>query len=507
VEGVVKKSDSVVLQNAGLYRLVVLVLALNFLLAGSVFGQALKSTTDSQDMDAKAMAYLRQKFTGDLDGMVERRLIRVLVTYSKTNYFVDGGTQRGIVYEVFRLFEDELNKKLKKKIVRIGVVFIPVARDELIPALLEGRGDIAAASLTITPERLKKVDFSNPTVRNVSEIVVTGPESEPVKTLEDLAGKEVYIRKSSSYFESIENLNRTLVKAGKAPVKVKLAPEVLETEDILEMVNAGLVKMTIADDYLPKFWKQIFDRIVLHPDVSVRTGGEIAWMIRKNSPKLKAELNSFIARFPEGSKKRNILLHKYFKNIQFAKRATSKEDLAKFNAIVKFFKKYGDQYELDYLLMVAQGYQESGLDHKARSPVGAIGIMQVMPATGKEMNVGDITKIEPNIHAGIKYIGFMMKQYYADEPLDRLNKELFTFASYNAGPGRMARLRKEAAKRGLDPNKWFNNVELVASEKIGRETVQYVSNIYKYYLAYKLVMEAREERENTKASVKQAIGK
>jgi len=453
------------------------------------------------------MAFLQGKFTGDLDGMIERRLVRVLVTYSKTNYFVDKGTQRGIVYEAFRLFEDALNKKLKKKIIRVSVVFIPVARDELLPALLEGRGDIAAANLTITPERLKKVDFSNPTGRNVSEIVVTSPESEPVNTLEDLAGREVYIRKSSSYSESIESLNKMLVKAGKAPVKVKPAPEVLETEDILEMVNAGLVKITIADDYLARFWKQIFGKIVLHPDVSVRKGGEIGWMIRKNCPQLKAELNAFLARYPEGSKKRNILLQKYYKNTRFAKEATSKEALAKFDAIVKFFKKYGAKYDLDYLLTVAQGYQESGLDHRVRSPSGAIGIMQVMPTTGKEMNVGDIKQIEPNIHAGIKYIRFLMNQYFADEPLDSINRELFTFAAYNAGPGRVSQLRKEAAKRGLDPNKWFNNVEVIAAEKIGRETVQYVSNIYKYYLAYNLVMEARLEREKTKTSVKQAIGK
>ncbi len=132
--------------------------------------------------------------------------------------------------------------------------------------------------------------------------------------------------------------------------------------------------------------------------------------------------------------------------------------------------------------------------------------MQVMPATGSELKVGDIRQIEPNIHAGVKYIRFMMDQFYANEPMDKLNKGLFTFASYNAGPGRMAQLRKEAAKRGLDPNIWFNNVEVVASEKIGRETVQYVSNIYKYYLAYQMIVEQRAEREKAKESVKSGAG-
>jgi membrane-bound lytic murein transglycosylase MltF len=120
--------------------------------------------------------------------------------------------------------------------------------------------------------------------------------------------------------------------------------------------------------------------------------------------------------------------------------------------------------------------------------------MQVMPATGKEQKVGDITQLEPNIHAGVKYIRFMMDQYYKDEPMDRLNKGLFTFASYNAGPARISQLRKRAAARGLDPDKWFNNVEVLAAESIGRETVQYVSNIYKYYLAYQMYTEGQEQR-------------
>src|SRR5688572_7238138 len=151
--------------------------------------------------------------------------------------------------------------------------------------------------------------------------------------------------------------------------------------------------------------------------------------------------------------------------------------------------------------MAAQGYQESTLDHSVKSPVGAICVMQVMPPTGKELKVGDITQIEANIHAGVKYMRFMMDQYYKDEPMDNLNKALMTFASYNAGPGRLSRLRAEAEKKGLDPNVWFGNVERVASERIGRETVTYVSNIYKYYIAYRLIMEQRQRREEAKAEV------
>jgi membrane-bound lytic murein transglycosylase MltF len=409
---------------------------------------------DSKAVDSATLPNVTDiKWTGDLDGMVKRRIIRVLVPYSKTLYFVDRGIQRGLVYDSFRMFENDLNKKLKAKHIKTHVLFVPVGRDDIIPALLEGRGDIAAANLTITPERLKQVDFSDPTARNVSEIVVTGPGADPIKGVEELSGKEVFLRKSSSFYESLQKLNAEFKKADKTPVKVRLAPENLETEDILEVVNAGLIQTTIADNHIAEFWKKVLPKIVFYPDAAINTGGMIGWMIRKNSPLLKAELNAMLARYPKGSSVRNQLLQKYLKSTKFVKNATSKEEMAKFNRTVDFFRKYGDKYELDYLLMMAQGYQESRLDQNVKSPVGAIGVMQVMPATGKELNVGDITQLEPNIHAGVKYIRFMMKQYYENEPMDSLNKGLFAFASYNAGPGRISQLRRQAAKRGLDSNK------------------------------------------------------
>src|SRR5213594_3536468 len=380
-------------------------------------------------------------WTGDFDGMVKRRANRVLVPYSKTFYFVDRAVQRGLSYEVTRLLEADLNKKLKTGNIRLHVICIPVSRGEMIPYLLEGRGDIAMGNLTITPERQKKVDFTHPTARNVVEILVTGPGAEPVATVEDLSGKEVYLRKSSSYYQSIETLNAELAKTKKAPVKVRQAPENLEDEDVLEMVNAGLVKMTIVEDYLANFWKQIFTRLTPYPNVTVRTGGELGWMIRKDSPKLKEELNAFLARF-EKSGQRTDILARYLKNTKWARGATSPEDIKRFQTTITLFRKYGDRYDFDYLLLMAQGYQESQLRQEARSPVGAIGVMQVMPNTGTDMRTGDITQIEPNIHAGVKFVRAMMNEYYAKEPMTPLNKGLFTFAAYNAGPGRIRQLRR-----------------------------------------------------------------
>ncbi|NJC88868.1 MAG: lytic transglycosylase F [Desulfuromonas sp.] len=440
--------------------------------------------------------------------MLERRIIRVLTTYSKTFYFLDKATQRGATYDIFRLFEEDLNKqlakqkKLKGKHLKVQVVFIPVGRDELLPALAAGKGDIAAANLTITEERRKSVDFSAPVYANVSELLVSGPASPAVAGIDDLAGKEVFVRKSSSYYESLVALNRRFAGQDRPEVVIREAPETLEDEDLLEMVNAGLIPLIVVDRHKADFWKQVFPKIRVHADVALRTGADIAWAIRKESPRLKTALDDFLARNREGTRTGNIILARYFKNAKYVKDASSEKERRKFLALIEYFRKYGDQYDVDWLLMAAQGYQESQLNQAARSKVGAIGVMQVMPATGKDLGVGDITQTEANIHAGIKYMRWMIDQYYGKEPMTGLDKALFAFASYNAGAGRITQLRKEATRRGLDPNIWFHNVEYVAAEKIGAETVTYVSNIYKYYIAYRLIMEARAEKQQAAEKLK-----
>jgi membrane-bound lytic murein transglycosylase MltF len=453
-----------------------------------------------QEPSPDLLRALAKNWTGDLDGMVKRQFIRVLVVYSKTYYFLDRGSEHGITYEAFKLFEDYINKqpavrkRLEARDLRVNVVFLPVERDQLIPALREGRGDIAAAFLTITPERERLVDYSDPVLGGIEEIVVTGPGAPSIGKLDDLSDQEVFVRKSSSYYESLQRLNAAFAKAGKAPVRVRLVPEDLEDEDVLEMASAELLPIVVVDNRVAEFWKQIFPNLSLHPDVTLRTGGEIGWMLRKGSPQLKAALNEFIRRRDRGGREAAIILAEYMKNTRWVKNASSESELQKFRRVLRFFKKYGEQYDMDYLLMMAQGYQESTLDQSVRSPVGAIGVMQLMPATGAAMQVGDIAETEPNIHAGVKYVRTMIDRYFKDEPMDRVNKMLFAFASYNAGPGRVGELRREAAERGLNPNRWFNNVEIVAARRIGGQTVQYVSNIYKYYIAYKLIAEAEEER-------------
>jgi membrane-bound lytic murein transglycosylase MltF len=418
---------------------------------------------------------------------VERRMIRVLTTFSKTQYFIDRGTPRGTAYDQGKLLEDELNKSAGTGNLKIAVQFVPVSRNELLPALIEGRGDIVMADLTVTPERAKLVDFVDPWISGVDEIVVTSPNAPALGSLDDLSGMDVFVRESSSYYQSLLRLNERFAAEGKPPVTLTPAPEELEDEDLLEMANAGLVDILVVDNHKAWFWQRVWPRLKLYPAVTLRTGGEIAWAIRQGSPELAAALDSFLATNGRNSLNARMIFHRYLLNTQYVKGAAADASRKRFQALVALFRKYGARYYMDWMLMAAQGYQESRLDHAARSHVGAIGVMQVMPATGKELNVGDITQLEPNIHAGIKFIRTMIDRYYANEPMDDVNKVLFAFAAYNAGPGRVRQLRREAAVRNLDANVWFDNIERIASERIGRETVTYVSNIYKYYVSYPLI--------------------
>jgi membrane-bound lytic murein transglycosylase MltF len=441
-------------------------------------------------------------FTGDLDEMIARRSIRVAVTFNRTHYFLDKGQERGLTYELLKAFEKDLNADLKTGNLKVHVVIVPTSRDELGAALLNGKVDMVAAMITVRPELERVAAFSDPTRTNVSQVVVTGPGAPPIRTVDDLAGQDVFARKGSAYEESLIALNAQLKARGKAPVVVTEAPGVLEDDDVLEMVNAGLVPIAVVDDYLATFWSQVLPNITVHNDVAVRSGGVLAAAFRKGSPKLRAAANDWLRKHGKGDAFRNVIERRYLKDVKFVKNAATTAERRKFEAVVDLFRKYGDQYHLDYLLMAAQGYQESTLDQRVKSSVGAIGVMQVMPPTGKELNVGDITRVDANIHAGVKYMRFMMDTYFKDEPMDDVNKALMTFAAYNAGPGRLRQLRRETAERGLDPNVWFNNVERVTSERIGRETVTYVSNIFKYYITYRLLNEQQARRNAAAASIR-----
>lgn len=438
----------------------------------------------------------RERWTGDLDGMAERRVVRALVTYNRSYYFYDGGEARGISYEALKEFEKFLNQRLGTGNRHVSVIFIPVPRGDLLQALAEGRGDIAASNIAIMPEGRALIDYSDPVRENVPNVVVTGPSSPALTSLEDLGGKEVFVRKRSRYWLLLTRLNEELKRSGKPEVILKAADEDLEDEDILEMVNAGLVGVTVVDSLVGELWSKVFEQVTLHPDLALAPNVDIGWAFRKESPQLAAAVNEFVKDHKIGTAFGNTLLRRYFQNTKWVVNSTSDEELKKFRETVEFFKKYSGRYGFDWLMVAAQAYQESRLDQSARSAAGAVGVMQIKPSTAadKSVNINDVEKLESNVHAGVKYMRFMMDEYFDDPALDRINRGLFAFASYNAGPNRIARLRRQAAAEGLDPNRWFNNVELIADREIGRETVTYVSNIYKYYVAFKLVLEREQHK-------------
>lgn len=477
--------------------------AAGFALSGALFAAAAKTpvppvTPTPLPFGAdEAVGFLRERWKGDLDAIQKRTVpvIRVLTTYSKTGYFLDGIDQKGVNADAFREFQTWINEREKTSNAnRIHVVIVPVSRDELISGLLEGRGDLASANLTITPERRQLVDFSIPELENVSEVAVTHKRGPRLLSPEDLSGREVHVRASSSYFDSLKSLNERLARSRKPLVRIVAADEFLETEDLLEMVNAELVPITIADSHVAAFWARVLGNIRVQPEAAIRSGAQIGVALRKNSPKLKTAIDDFVRSHREGTVYGNSLLRKYLQKTDFVRNAASGRELKKFQQTIALFKKYSGQYGFDALMVAAQGYQESRLDQNARSPKGAVGVMQVLPDTGKDMGVADLQELDGNIKAGVRYLRRIYDTQFAGAPMSSVDKGLFCFAAYNAGPRRVSQLREKAEKMGLDPNKWFRNVEIVAARVIGRETVQYVSNIYKYYVSYRLVLEQQERK-------------
>ncbi len=443
-----------------------------------------------EELESKlGLKVMTEPWTGDLDGMRERRVIRVLTVYGLGRYFIEDAREQGFAVETMRAFEAMLNKG-RKSYENVHVVFVPVSRDQLMPGLLQGRGDIVVAGWTVTPERQEQADFSIPISKPLKEILVTGPSAPPISSLEDLAGKTVHARESSSYFASLQEASDKLQAAGLDPIDIQPISEMLEDEDLLEMVSGGLLPWIVVDDFKAGVFKDVFPKLVLRNDLVLREGGQIAYAFRKNSPQFAEALNAHLENYRQGSLHGNILFNRYVRDYEWVENALDADDYGRFEAVAGWFTKYGEEYGVDALLVAAQGYQESRLDQSVRSHAGAVGIMQLLPTTAADSKVGipDISTEENNIHAGIKYLSYIRSEYFPDLAHDRLNQTLLAMASYNAGPNKIRSLRKKAAEQGLDPDRWFGNVEIIAAREVGREPVQYVANIYKYYVAYRMAV-------------------
>jgi membrane-bound lytic murein transglycosylase MltF len=432
----------------------------------------------------------------DYEQMIERRAIRVVVPYGGYQFYYDEGRPRGAVYELVQRFEAFLNEQLGRRNVKVYVVVIPVSREELLPALAKGHADFVAADLTITAERSAQFSFSRPMLTGIDEVVVTGPEAPPITSLADLAGQEIAVRESSSYFEHLQRLADEFRTSGLEPPSIRLVDELLESEDLLEMLDAGMFDMTVLDDYKAEFWADVFPNIEVRNDLVINEGGSIAWVTRQDNPELMTMINRFLRQYGKGTLVGNDTFNRYLKDANRVRCAHSGQSTERTEELAQIFRTYGERYGFDWLMLAAQGFQESGLRQDRKSPAGAVGIMQIKPSTAADRNVGiaDISTAENNIHAGAKYMRFLADRYFDDEGISELNQWLLSLAAYNAGPAKVARMRREASEDGHDPNVWFDNVEIIAARRIGRETVTYVSNIFKYYVGYQVISERTDIR-------------
>ncbi len=426
---------------------------------------------------------------GDLDEILRRRQFRLIVPYSKTQFFLDRGRQMGVAAEFGRELETWLNRRRPRGTLPITVIFRPTAQDRLLTSLIEGRGDAVAGNLTIIPERQAIVDFAAPWMSEVSEILVTGPAAPPLTSLQSLAGQEIHVRASASTYRHLMALNEGFIAGGQRPMRVVPISERLQDEDLLQMVSAGLLPWTVVDDHVATIWSRLLPGLTLRPEIAISRNGEIAWAIRKNSPQLAAALGEFFATHRDKTSFGATIRRRYFVNPAALREAGGAAGAERFAAVIRSFRTHADRQGFDYLMLAAQGYQESQLDQSRRSARGAVGVMQLLPSTaaGAPVHITDIaSSADRNIEAGARYMAHLRARYVNDPALGETDRVLMTFAAYNAGPGNLRRFRAEAVKMGLDPNVWFENVEQAAARIVGQETVQYVGNIYKYYVAYTL---------------------
>lgn len=446
--------------------------------------------------------HLGDRYIDDLDGLLERRYIRVLTTYNRTNFFLAGGRPRGFEYELLKEYQKDINKDISRRELRVVFEFIPVPRDRLIPDLLAGYGDIAAAGLTVTDQRRQRADFTDAYLTGIDEVLVMNASEPPIEAPSDLSDQMLIVRPSSSYYQSLRAFNRQLRGEGKRPVRILRADENLETEDILELVNSGAVARTICDSHIASVWSKVFADIRVYPDVAVRQDGQIAWAVRKNNPQLKDSLNRFIQSHRKGTLLGNIFFSRYYEKKKWISNPLRGGTNRRLKPILPLFEKYAARYGFDWRLIAAMAYQESGFDQSKVSPRKAVGIMQIRPQTAADSTVGipDVSTVENNIHAAVKYLSFLRHRYFNDAAIRPRDRVRFSLAAYNAGPTKIRRARRLAGQMQLDANRWFRNVEMAMLKTVGQEPVRYVSNINKYYVIYRNAFQRVEER---KAAVEQ----
>jgi membrane-bound lytic murein transglycosylase MltF len=460
----------------------------------------LQTVVPKNKTDSSIKNRVLSSFTGDLAELKKRRIIRVLVSYNKTNFFTTPKGFRGVEHDLLKAYEAYLNSGPKKQRYPTHLMFIPMTFGEIIEKLSNGYGDIAASGLTVTPKRAELVDFTEPYLTNINEILVSHSHSKKIDNLKDLSGKQVIVVANSSYLTHLKTINTLIENAGYKTIKIIIADKELEAEDLLKMVNEGIHDYTIVDNHLALIWQDVLKNIVLSPKIIFSKSTNIAWATQKNLPQLKASLNSFIKKHAkQGRLLGNSVYKRYFKDSYWLKKPLTHDLLDKVDCLQYYFEYYGEFYDIDWQLIAAQAYQESHFSQHKKSSAGAIGIMQVKPSTakGKHINIPNIKNIKNNIHAGIKYLSFLKERYFSGRKYNKEEQTNFALAAYNAGPAKILKLQKIAKERGLNPYIWFYHVETIAREKIGLETVNYVANIQKM----KLFLQASNKLKQDKLDV------
>jgi membrane-bound lytic murein transglycosylase MltF len=303
----------------------------------------------------------------------------------------------------------------------------------------------------------------------------------------DLAGHTVSVATGSSYESSLRKLSATLVSQGLAPIQIGSPGSALTSEDLLELVAAGVLDYTVCDDYLVEAWQEALPGMVPCPEVALRTDGQVGWATRKDAPELRAVLDDFLAQHKKGSLIGNVLFKRYLAEGQ---QLLSMDGVAAvLGPYEEPLRRLADEYGFDWRLIAAQVYQESRFDPDARSGSGAIGLMQLLPSTAKDMGFSDLRNVEDNLHAGIKYMAWLRENYFDEPGLPEDEQVCFVLAAYNAGVGRVRRWRKEAAAQGLDPDRWHEQVEHLALADVGRQPVDYVDTIEKFVIGLSLLLD------------------
>ncbi|MFO7594613.1 MAG: membrane-bound lytic murein transglycosylase MltF [Pseudomonadota bacterium] len=425
-----------------------------------------------------------KRFRGDLAEIKQRKVLRVLTRNNAATYFLWRGKLLGFEYELAKRFAEQHNLRLE--------MVVPPKRDDLITWLKQGRGDIIAASLTINEERTSPgVSFSRP-YNYVTEMLVTRSDDDSLQSPEDLAGRTVVVRPSSAYMQTLEQLKQQGI-----PLTIQPASEALETEEIINAVAEGKYDLTVADSHILDIeltWRD--DIKAAFPLGEERSHG---WMVRKENTRLLAAINRFFDKEYRGLFY-NITYKKYFQNPKrIQSHVEARVDAAGSGSLSPYdeaARRYAEQYGFDWRLIVSQMFQESRFDPNAKSWVGALGLMQVMPRTGKELGLENLRDPETGVHAGVKYMDWLMRRFEPSLPV--AERTWFALASYNAGTGHVRDARRLAERLGHDPDRWFGHVEkamLLLSKPAyaknaqygyvrGHEPVNYVRQIRDRYLAY-----------------------